>query len=107
MNRPAVAAGLIAVLAACFGASIARQKAAGQLPGAGAAPAEQQPVDQQKPLPLTAVRAPADLGARALEHVRAIVGFGSRHSGRTPTPGWSQQLDYIAADLQRSGLEVK
>src|SRR5439155_11115004 len=39
--------------------------------------------------------------------VRALVGLGQRHSGTTPTPGWSQQLDYVAAELQRGGLEVK
>ena len=105
MNRTAVATGLIALSAACFGVSLARRT---ELPPSGApqAPGEQQPVDQGRPLPLDAVRAPADCGQRAMEHVQAVVGFGARHSGLAPTPGWSRQLDYIAAELQRAGLTV-
>src|SRR5437016_2446306 len=105
MSRTAIAAAVIAVFAACFGASLARRQELAAPARATPAQGDQQPIDQTTTLPLTAERAPPGCGERALEHVRAIVGFGQRHSGTTPTPGWSQQLDYVAAELQRAGLE--
>lgn len=46
---------------------------------------------------------PADLGAMAFGHVEKLVGFGARHAG---TEGWTQAVDYIAAELEALGLEV-
>jgi Zn-dependent M28 family amino/carboxypeptidase len=92
MQRSAVFVSLGAVLVACFGASLYRstkQPAAGQTQ-------EPRPV---RPLPKQ--KAPADLGERALAHVRAVVAFGARHPG---TEGWRRQLDYIEAELGRLGL---
>lgn len=113
MNRTAGAALLIVVLAACYGAQLVHRSLGGGQQGSGAAPtpppaiAAGEPVDQRDPLPLTAVRAPADTGDRALEHARTIVGFGPRHSGKVPTPGWSQQLEFITAELARHGIAVE
>jgi len=92
---------VIAVLAACIGASLSR---GGGNPPALQAPAKQdQPIDQKVVLPLTAARAPEGLGERALERVRALCEFGPRNPG---TPGWGKQLEYIANELQRSGFTV-
>jgi glutaminyl-peptide cyclotransferase len=90
-------------LGACIGASLTH--------GGGAAPGGQGPVraqpeiDRSRPLaPLAAVRAPAGFGDRALAHVRELTSFGPRNPG---TPGWSRQLDYVTAQLQRHGLTVQ
>src|SRR5262245_48735996 len=107
MNRIAVAAGLIAVLAACFGASLARhQQTGGAGAGGGAAAAQdERPIDQGATVAVEPVRAPTDLGQRALDHGKALATYGARHSGASPTPGWSRQLDYITGELQKCGLE--
>jgi glutaminyl-peptide cyclotransferase len=104
MTRTAVAAGLIVVLAACFGASLARRPQTAGAAGASAAQ-DERPIDQNATVAVDPVRAPADLGQRALDHVKAIVTYGARHSGTSPTPGWSRQLDYITGELQKQGLE--
>src|SRR5215831_14512119 len=108
MNRTAVAAGLIAVLAACFGASLAhRPQTAGEgAAGAAAAQQDERPIDQNATVAVEPARAPADLGQRALDHVKALATYGARHSGASPTPGWSRQLDYICGELQKAGLEA-
>ena len=95
----------IGALAACLGASLT-------LPSA-ATPRPQDPIRQQdeidlgRPLPLTPVTAPTELGERALAHVRTLVGFGPRYSGPRPTPGWTQQLEYIETTLRAAGLAVQ
>lgn len=53
------------------------------------------------PEPLTAVEVPADLGARAFAHTAAVIAMGERHPG---SPGWTAQIDYIAARLRACGL---
>src|SRR5262245_13281042 len=106
MSRSAAAV-LILALAACVGATLVqqRQQSAAERGGAGVpAAGAQDPIDQQRPMELAAVRGPADLGERALAHARTIVGFGARHSGKTATPGWTQQIDYIKGELQRLGI---
>jgi glutaminyl-peptide cyclotransferase len=102
---------LILGLAACFGAGLARQRAneapspsqRRQKPAEG--PRMLPPIDQEEIEHLQPVRAPADLGERAFEKLRTIVGFGPRHTAATPTPGWSQQLDYIENELLAAGLK--
>lgn len=107
MNRIALLLTGVAVLAACFGATLARQRPAAPGGAAAAPQGEQQRIDQSKPLPLVPHRVPADFGERAMRHVEALVAFGPRHTGREPTPGWSRQLEYIASELQRLGLLVQ
>ena len=108
--RPLLATSLVlGVLAACLGVTLTQRDAAGGgVAAAGQRPGEdrfaQTEIDQGKVLPLTAVRAPAGTGEKALDHVRTLVGFGPRYSG---TPGWSQQLEHITAELQRLGLTVQ
>jgi len=92
---------VITVLAACIGASLSRGRT--EWPQQGSQKQEQ-PIDQKVILPLTAVRAPAGVGERALERVRTLCEFGPRNPG---TPGWSKQLEYIANELQRAGFPVK
>lgn len=93
---------VLGALGACLGAALAtRGPDAPQRPAA----TKQHPeVDKRQVQPLAPVRAPADLGERAFEHARTIVGFGARHPG---TPGWSRQLDYIETTLRDLGLDVK
>ena len=57
---------------------------------------------ERKVRPLTKVEAPKDLGQTALEHVRQVVAFGPREPG---TEAWRRQLDYIAAEVRKQGLE--
>ncbi len=111
MSRTAAATVLIFALAACFGAALiprgVRQQGSGQPTPATATPSSlqaQDPIDQRQPLDLTAVPAPLDLGERAFEHAQTLVGFGPRHAAKAPTPGWSKQIDYIAAELGRHGI---
>lgn len=107
MNRSAAAL-LILALAACVGATLVQQRAAerGGAPAAATAGA-QDPIDQRQVMDLAVVRGPADLGDRALAHARTIVGFGARHSGKSATPGWTQQIDYIKGELQRLGIPTE
>ncbi len=108
MVRPLALLGLgLGALAACLGYQIAeRQRPAGDAPQVHAAGDRhaQVPIDKRQVLPLAAVRAPADTGERAFEHARALVAFGPRYSG---TPGWSQQLEYITAELGELGLTAQ
>lgn len=111
MNRP-LAAILVLVLAACFGASLAQKARGGggaspQRPGAAPAPKLQAAIDQDDVLALTAMQAPSDFGVRAMAHLKAITDFGPRHTATIPTPGWTQQLDYICDHLAKAGLVVE
>src|SRR5262245_3938532 len=107
MNRSAAVV-LILALTACVGATLMQQRAGERT---GAAPAvgggAQDPIDQRQIMDLAVVRGPADLGERALTHARTVVGFGARHSGKTATPGWTQQIDYIAGELKRLGIQTE
>lgn len=88
----------VCVLAACFGATLVRQ----HHPAAEAPQGpELREIDQKHVLPLAPVKAPAGTGDRALAHVAKLVGFGARNPG---TPGWSLQLEYLCAELQKHGL---
>ncbi|MGE3173092.1 MAG: M28 family peptidase [Planctomycetota bacterium] len=113
MRRSAAVTILVFALAACFGASLVQRATRGQAEAGGGRQPErsQTPIDQNDVRELQAVRAPDDFGARAMEHLRTVVGFGARHAGGgkldRPTPGWSKQLDYITAQLQALGLEVE
>ncbi|MBX3461626.1 MAG: M28 family peptidase [Planctomycetes bacterium] len=101
--RASSALGCCAIgLVACIGAAVAGGGFAAT--PAPERPAAQQTIDKRATTPLPPVRAPADLGDEAFAHVRALTGFGPRHSG---TPGWSQQLDYIERHLRALGLEVR
>jgi hypothetical protein len=97
---------LVAGMAACIGAAISNK---GQ-PRLSARPQAQDPqqadIDKKAVLPLEPVRAPKDLGQKAMDHVRAIVAFGPRHPGNPAAPGWSLQLDYIERHLKTVGLQV-
>jgi len=96
---------IAAGLAACIGAAVASKNAGTpDRQNTPALPLAGSPIDRTKPLPLTAVRAPAGLGERAFAHVRAITEFGPRNPG---TPGWSAQLEYIERRLVDAGLEPK
>ena len=106
MNRSAAAL-LILALAACVGATLVQQRAGERGAAPAAAAGAQDPVDQRQVMELAAVHGPADLGERALAHARAIVDFGARHSGKTTTPGWTQQIDYIAGELKRLGIRTE
>lgn len=104
MRRITVITLVITVLAACIGASLSR----GTVPWPQQDPGKQeQPIDQKVRLPLTALRAPAGLGGKALERVRTLCDFGPRNPGNPAAPGWSKQLEYIANELQKAGLTVK
>jgi len=102
----------IGCFGACLGVALQTQqngKANGNGAGTGGTGDRQElafhpVVDKQKTLDLTPVRAPAQLGERAYEHVRKLVGFGPRYTGM---PGWSQQIDYIVAELKERGVEAK
>ncbi len=59
------------------------------------------PVDKAAPPALAPVRAPEDLGERAMHHCRALVELGPRYFGQ---PGWSKQLDYILQQLSALGI---
>ena len=86
-------------LVACIGAAVAGRHLA------PAAPQDRLPaIDRRAPLALEPVRAPAGLGEEAFEHVRTLVSFGPRHPGY---PGWTQQLDYVTAQLRGLGLDVR
>lgn len=112
MKRPAAAV-LVLLLAACFGAGLAqRSRNASSMPPTQAPQAASQPkmhsaIDQADLLELAAVRAPADFGEQAMAHMKAITNFGPRHTATMPTPGWTQQLDYICDQLEKSGLVVE
>ncbi len=93
-----------AILAACIGASLATRKPP-PADGGGAVRLPQDPaISQSEVLPLTAVRTPADFGDRAFAHARAITEMGQRDPG---TPGWTQQLDYIEAQLRGCGIAAE
>ncbi len=110
--RPLLATGLVlAVLAACLGVTLTQRNGGAAAPGtasSGQRPGvdryAQTEIDQGDVLPLTPVRAPAAVGETAYAHVRTLVGFGARYTGM---PGWTQQLEYIAAELERLGLTVQ
>jgi len=51
--------------------------------------------------PITAVRAPADLGKNALGHVTILVSYGPRHTGAV---GWTNGINYISNQLTAMGL---
>lgn len=92
--------------AACLGAGIALQQG-GDTPVRAPAPTtvrQQDEIDKAKAPRLQPVPAPKDLGDRAFAHVRTLVGFGPRHTGAQPTPGWTQQLDHIGTTLRGFGL---
>jgi len=92
--------------AACLGAGIALQQG-GDTPLRAPAPTtvrQQAEIDKGKAPRLQPVPAPKDLGDRAFAHVRTLVGFGPRHTGAQPTPGWTQQLDHIGTTLRSLGL---
>jgi hypothetical protein len=105
MRRPLATAIVICGLAACFGASLATRGGGPAERAAGTQGTQDRgrdaPIDQSRRLPLPCVRAPAGIGERAMEHVRALTAFGPRNPG---TPGWSQQLEYIANELGRNGF---
>lgn len=108
VNRTAALLTALAVLGACIGATLVRGSGGGGAPQGGAAGAQQQ-IDKESVKPLPCERAPEGIGERAMEHVRAIVAFGPRNPAteRLVPPGWSRQLDYIAAELGKVGLEAK
>ena len=95
---------LVGALGACMGASMAYR--APQNGAASQAPARkaQEEIDKRTAPTLTAVRAPADVGERAMAHARTLTGFGPRYPG---TPGWTQQLDHIQRTLEGLGLTVQ
>jgi len=70
------------------------------LAGCAPAPPRTEPDALASP-PLPRPVLPSDLGARAYAHVQHIVAFGERFPG---SPGWSQQLEYIARSLEHAGL---
>ncbi|MBL9079155.1 MAG: M28 family peptidase [Planctomycetes bacterium] len=88
-------------LVACIGAAMAGKHLATAAPQR---PPQQPTIDRSKVPQLEPVRAPADLGAEAFEHVRALTGFGPRTPG---SPGWTQQLDYVQRHLEGLGLTVQ
>jgi Zn-dependent M28 family amino/carboxypeptidase len=95
----------VSVLGACFGATLGNGfgRAGGPLPTRHG-PQDQQPIDRKQVAALAPVRAPKGLGDAAMQHVQALCAFGPRHPG---SPGWSQQLEYIANALQKHGLSVQ
>jgi len=95
--RPAL---LLVVLVGIAGLAMLLKSRAGAA-GRGPKLVYGRPVQKEPLLELAAQRAPSDLGARAMHHCRALVGFGERYFGR---PGWSQQLDYILQELGRHGI---
>jgi hypothetical protein len=107
--KRATAALLVLALAACFGAGIAHQRQKQTGPQQASKPAwkprVQPQIDQDDVEELTPVRAPKDLGERAFDKLKTIVGFGPRHTAPLPVPGWSKQLDYIEAELRAAGLQ--
>jgi hypothetical protein len=107
MRRAAVTVTLIGFLAACFSASLRRSPQDRSIAPASAQSSqnEETPIDQSKVVPLTARRAPKQLGETAMQHVRALVAFGPRHTAPKPQPGWSKQIDYIEQELKRHGIE--
>ena len=70
----------------------------------GRALGQGRPIDREDALALAASPAPDGVGDRAMDHCRALVAFGPRYFGR---PGWSQQLDYIVDELERSGVSTE
>ena len=107
MRSLTVAALVIAVLAACIGASLSRHRMTDTGSAVQGAQKQDDPIDQKVVLPLTAVRAPEKLGEQAFARVGTIVDFGPRHSAKEPTPGWSRQIEYIANELQNLGFTVQ
>lgn len=92
-RRTALVLCLLGIFAGCWGARLIQQQQ------------QQQPGAQDKPRkvrPLEKVKAPADLGQQAFAHVKTVVGFGAREPG---TEGWARQLDYIATELKKCGLQ--
>ncbi|MCY2956759.1 MAG: M28 family peptidase [Planctomycetota bacterium] len=106
MRSTSLIFGAIAVLAACFGASL--KSRSGDPANANYLQKQdaETPIDQKKLVALEAVRAPQDLGERAMAHARTLVNLGPRHSGAVPTEGYSKQLDFITAELKRSGVNA-
>ena len=50
------------------------------------------------------VDVPAELGERAMTHVRALVAIGERYPG---SPGWQRSVDYIAGQIEALGLPAR
>lgn len=97
----------VGLCAACLGAGLALQQNGTDSPGRTQPPTpvrQQDEIDKAKVPKLAPGAAPKDLGERAFAHVRKVVGFGPRHTGPQPTPGWTQQLDHIEAELRQLGL---
>lgn len=100
-SRPLILLGLIAGIA---GLAFALQQTGGIGSGQTAGLTYGRPVDRSTALQLEAVRAPSDLGERAMHHCRILVGFGPRYFGQ---PGWSKQLDHIVQTLGMDGIPSK
>ncbi len=94
---------VLGALGACLGAALTqRQQDPKRTGGTTYAPANE--VDKSAITPLSAVRAPTDVGEVAFDHVRTLTSFGPRYSGQ---PGWTKQLDHIEKTLKALGLEVR
>lgn len=91
-------------LAACIGAALAHQDRTATAQDGSRRHTAGAEIDRKAILPLAAVRAPTDLGERALEHVKKLVELGPRNPG---TPGWTRQLDYLQKCLEAQGLTVQ
>lgn len=108
MNRALWIGLVLACCGACYGALLHNGKAASSQQAAATPQGDSwTPIQKQRVVPLPPVRAPAGVGEAAMDHVRAIVAFGPRHPGAPPAPGWTQQIEYIAAELQRQGLQLQ
>ncbi|MFO1077842.1 MAG: M28 family peptidase [Planctomycetota bacterium] len=115
--RPLTIAGALLALAACIGAAFATRRGGGapaaDSPARAANPQQVvpppagDPIDKDKKLPLTPVRAPAGFGEAAFAHVQALCALGPRTPGsekRPATPGWTRQLTYIEDELKQHGI---
>lgn len=100
MRRTTTVVGIVLGLTACFSAALSRNTPAAAVQGSAQ---DETPIDQKKPIAITAAKAPEGLGDRAMAHVRALCELGPRYSG---TPGWTKQLDYIDGVLQSHGLKA-
>ncbi|GAB4145281.1 MAG: M28 family peptidase [Planctomycetota bacterium] len=69
--------------------------------GAGCEP-QGRPETRRAVRPLARAKVPDGVGTRALRHVERIVALGPRHPG---SQGHEKQLDYICAELRKTGLE--
>ncbi|MFM1873029.1 MAG: hypothetical protein RL398_2451 [Planctomycetota bacterium] len=106
--RPAfaIASGLL-TLAACLGVGLQqhrRSEARAGEPQGGLAASDFREIDRADVVRMPPIPVAKDFGDRAFAHAEAIVAFGPRYSG---TPGWSQQIDYIAGELEKLGLTVE